>query len=138
MTAYWDALKREVKQASELANDDFVQTVVEIESRAMRDVTLTTGDREFPDDLRHKVLNVIALNAIDFGWHIHGQHSTSTVGLRNDRARAWLLTMRYSILIEELHAVFHVVATRRAPNRYDTFFTDDPTSFLRARDAMVG
>jgi len=138
MTAYWDDLKREVREASQLGNDDFVETVIEIESRAIQAVTLVTGDREFPDELRQKVLNVIALNAIDYGWHIYGKHVREGDALKNERARAWLLTMRYSILIEELHSTFHLVAAQRAPNRYDGFFSDDPTSFLRARDAIVG
>lgn len=137
MTAYWDALKREIREASDLSNDDFVATVIGIETRVIQAVSLTTGDREFPDDLREKVQGIIAVNAIDFGHYVF-ERCAQKSELRNERARAWLLTMRYSILIEELHAIFHYVAERRAPNRYDTFFTDDPTSFLRARDAMVG
>jgi hypothetical protein len=138
MTAYWDALKREVREASQFSNDDFVETVIDIETRVIREVSLATGDREFPDDLREKVQGVIAINAIDFGRYIYERPCSEGNALANARARAWLLTMRYSILLEELHSVFHVVATRRAPNRYDTFFTDDPTSFLRAREAMLG
>jgi hypothetical protein len=38
-------------------------------------------------------------------------------------------------LIERLHRVFHLVTVRRAANRYDVHFTDDPTSFLRERKA---
>ena len=55
--------------------------------------------------------------------------------LANARARAWLLTMRSSILLEELHRAFHRVGERKAVNRYDGYFSDDPPSFLRAHEA---
>lgn len=138
MTAYWDDIRRQVREASDHTNDVFVETVIDIETRVIRDVSLTTGDREFPHDLREKVQGIIAVNAIDFGRYIFDGPTSSSRQLVNERAKAWLLTMRYSIMLEELHSTFHYVGQRRAPNRFDTFFTDDPTSFLRARDAMVG
>ena len=100
----------------------------------IRTVSLTTGDREFPDDLRQQIQGVIAVHAIDPGRHVFERPSTE---LANARARAWLLTMRSSILLEELHRAFHHVGERRAVNRYDGYFTDDPSSFLRAREAVA-
>jgi len=132
MTAYWDALRREVQDASQLSDVDFVETVIEIETRAIRAVSLTTGDREFPDDLRQQVQSAIAIHAVDPGRHLFEHPSTE---LANARAKAWLLTMRSSILLEELHRAFHRVGERKAVNRYDGYFSDDPSSFLRAREA---
>ena len=132
MTAYWDALRREVQDASSLSNDDFVEVVIQIEARVIRTVSLTTGDREFPDDLRQQIQGIIAVHAVDPGCHVFERSSTE---LANARAKARLLTMRSSILLEELHRAFHQVGERRAVNRYDGYFTDDPSSFLRARDA---
>jgi hypothetical protein len=132
MTAYWDALRREVQDAAARANDDFVEIVIDIETRVIRTVSLTTGDREFPDDLRQEIQGVIAVHAVDPGHYIHNHSPTD---LANARARARLLTMRSSILLEELHRAFHRVGERRAVNRYDGYFTDDPSSFIRAREA---
>ena len=132
MTAYWDDLRREVQDASQLSDDNFVETVIAIETHVIRTVSLTTGDREFPDDLRQQIQGVIAVHAIDPGRHLFERPSTE---LANARARAWLLTMRSSILLEELHRAFHRVGERRAVNRYDGYFTDDPSSFIRAREA---
>jgi hypothetical protein len=132
MTAYWDALRREVQDASQLSDDNFVEIVIDIETRVIRTVSLTTGDREFPDDLRQQIQDIIAVHAVDPGRYVFEHPSAD---LANVRARAWLLTMRSSILLEELHRAFHRVGDRRAANRYDGYFTDDPSSFLRAREA---
>ena len=134
MTAYWDVLRCEVQDASQLSDDNFVETVIAIETRVIRAVSLTTGDREFPDDLRQQIQGVLAAHAIDPGRHLFERPSTE---LANARARAWLLTTRSSILLEELHRSFHRVGERRAVNRYDGYFTDDPSSFLRAREARA-
>jgi hypothetical protein len=136
MTAYWDKLRNEVNSAArERADNDFVDTVIDIEARVIREVSLTTGDREFPDDLRNEIQGLVAIHAIDPGRALLDGRSAE---LANDRARAWLLTMRYSMLLEELHRAFHRVAERRATNRFDGHFSDDPMSFLRARDTALG
>jgi hypothetical protein len=132
MTAYWDDLTREVRDASHLPDDDFVEAVVDIETRVIRAVSLTTGDREFPDDLRESLQSIIMRAAIDYT-----RFACNRPGEQNERSRSWLLTMRSSCLIGDLHRAFHDVAARRPPNRYDAYFTDDPTNFLRARDAAT-
>ena len=132
MTAYWDDLAREVRDAVQLPVDDFVETVIDIETRVIRTVSLTTGDREFPDELRVRLQSILMLSSIDYT-----RFACNRPGDQNVRSRSWLLTMRSSRLINDLHAAFHDVAAGRHPNRYDTHFTDDPTSFLRARDAAT-
>jgi hypothetical protein len=136
MTAYWDSLRSEVSDAArERSDNDFVDTVIDIEARVIREVSLTTGDREFPDDLRSEIQGLVALHAIDPGRELLAGRGSE---LANARARAWLLTMRYSILLDELHRAFHRVAERRPTNRFDGHFSDDPMSFLRARHAALG
>ena len=132
MTAYWDALRHEVQDAAQRADEDFVEMVIDIETRVIRTVSLTTGDREFPDDLRQQIQGIIAVHAVDPGRYLRDHPS---IDLANARPRAWLLTMRSSILFEELHRAFHRVGERRAVNRCDGYFTDDPSSFIRAREA---
>lgn len=163
MTAYWDAIRHEVQEASRLPNDAFVEAVMAIETRVIRIVSLTTGDREFPDDLRDKIQGIIAVHALRFDgnpsiWDrtdaietpVDPQHdpiepivSPQLAALHEQlrtqaRAKEWLLIMRYSRLLEDLHTAFHQVAAYRAPNRYDSRFTDDPTCFLAAREAALG
>lgn len=134
MTAYWDALRSEVQDASQRPDNEFVEIVINIEARVIRTVSLTTGDREFPDDLRQQIQGVIAVHAVDPGRYVFEQPSAE---LANARSKAWLLTMRSSIMLDELHRAFHRVGERRAANRYDGYFTDDPASFLRAREAAT-
>lgn len=136
MTAYWDRLRREVQDAAhERTDSDLVEVVADIEARVIREVSLTTGDREFPDDLRHEIQGLVAVHAIDPGRSLLDGRSSE---LANESARVWLLTMRSSILFDELHRAFHRVAERRAANRFDGHFSDDPMSFLRARHAALG
>lgn len=136
MTAFWDSIRKEVTEARSLDDASFLEAVIEIEARVVQTVSLVTGDREFPDDLREKIQGIIACNAIDIA---RGRGLRATDALPpNERARGWLLTMRYSIMLEELHAIFHVVASRKPTNRFDGFFTDDPSVFLRAREAALG
>jgi len=130
VTAYWDDLAREVKDLSHLPDDDFVAAVIEIELRVIRAVSLTTGDREFPDDLRKRIQIILMTSAIDYTRYVSGR-----TGDENMRTISWLLNVRTSLLISDLHRIYHEVATRRPPNRYDTHFTDDPSSFLAAREA---
>lgn len=138
MTAYWDELRKRVRDASNHTNEEFVAAVIDIETAVIETVSLTTGDREFPEDLRTRVQTIIATNAIDFDSYVYRNAVIApSNSLRNERALAWLLTMRYSILLEELHAAFHYVGERRVPTRFDAYFTDDPSTFLRAREARL-
>lgn len=142
MTAYWDTLRREVRDLGHLTDDAFVEAVTDIEVRVIREVSLTTGDREFPDDLRQQIQGLIAVHAVDPGRSItgHARYTTSPASSQHvdTPGRSWLLAMRYSRLLEELHWAFHQVGDRRASNRYGGLFTDDPSCFLRAREASVG
>jgi hypothetical protein len=105
-------------------DDGLFEVVRSLEKRVINDVSLVTGDREFPDDLRQHIQGIIAVHAIQ-----------ACAGLpESEDSKQWLLSMRSSRLVEKLHGAFHDVARRRPPNRYDSFFSDDPSAFLRARD----
>src|SRR3546814_13072141 len=80
--AYWDALRREVHEASSLSNDDFVEVVIEIEARVISAVSLTTGDREFPDDLRQQIQGIIAVHAVRSEERREGKECVSTCKYR--------------------------------------------------------
>jgi hypothetical protein len=66
MTAYFDQANAEIREASERAGGDalaFLDALMVIEKRVIRDVQLNTGDREFPEDLREVILGTIATEA---------------------------------------------------------------------------
>lgn len=60
MTAYFDDLRREVREIP--PGDGWLQALGAIESRVANEGV--TGDREFPDDLREKILDTINMKAV--------------------------------------------------------------------------
>lgn len=133
MSHYWDEKAREVREIDQQTQgdgDDFLELVMDLEDRVIQQVSLVTGDREFPDDLREKIQGLIAC--------IRLRDLSHTVRWALDVNRDWLWSMRYPKLFEELHRAFHEVAERRPPNRYSGYFTDDPEDFLKAREAQGG
>ena len=82
---------------------------------------LNIGDVEFPDDLRQKILTVIA-------WkRINGvPKNAETEGRRIARV------MRYSPLIGQLHSAFHALAGSRIEARFGVW-TDRPDLNLALR-----
>lgn len=66
MSSYFDNLSRAVYEAAQNESDEsFLESVVQIEAGLYRDVTQLTGDREFPDDLRERILGVLATKGGD-------------------------------------------------------------------------
>ena len=88
----------------------------------MRDVILCTGDREFPDELREKIMTVIAQKGV---YVLSGLPPT-------EDACAQALAMRYSELIEDLHSAFHALASRRHKARWG-LWSDSPRQNLVSR-----
>ncbi len=130
MSSYFDSLAREVRESSEryfrceTGEPGFEADVIAIEQRLISDVTLCTGDREFPDDLRQKALGLIAQ------WHV-GVHAS--LKPRN-KSLDWLRSLRSSRLVEEMHSLFHEVARRRIETRFGLLF-DNPEAAWKRRDA---
>lgn len=125
MTSYFDALTREVREAADQfdEDEDFIQEVAYIESGMYRDVTLVTGDREFPDDLRQDILNVLAVHAV---------YQPGALGALESAAKTVKL-MRSSTAIEKVHSLFHELARRRIETRFG-WLQDSPTQILLLRD----
>lgn len=123
MTGYFDDASRAVRDVPRtLSEDAFIAAVAAIEEPIVRDVTLNTGDREFPDDLREKILGIIATQAV-----------YSHAGLPPTEDARWtVITMHYSSLIEALHSAFHALARRRLATRWGRWY-DSPRANLVAR-----
>ena len=114
MSSYFDSAAREVA-------DDF-DSIIGVEKRVISDVLLVTGDREFPDDLREKIVGLIAV------WQYEcAKNLPATKGREHSDA------LRYSALIERLHDAFHEVAQRGIVTRFGRL-SDRPSGILAARD----
>ena len=72
MSSYFDDKVSQVRATVESAQGDFRQiwaSVADIERKTIKEVCLVTGDREFPDDLREKIMGIIATQAM---CEVHG------------------------------------------------------------------
>ena len=140
MTDYFDSAVREVRQGiaqaemlnpSKMAQEphEVVRAAAVVEGRVVRDVLLCTGDREFPNDLREKVLSTLTLKAlVDYGGHLR-------VGVnRNEDAEDYLVTCRESELLGDLHSLFHELARRKVQTRFGGW-SDSPAGNLSRRDS---
>lgn len=104
MSSYFDALQREVREAADRHEDDaaFLEAVSDIEGRMYADVTAITGDREFPDEMREKMLGVLATVAV---------YQPTDLPIP-ERARELVLRCRYSRAVEDMHELHHDLARR--------------------------
>ena len=111
MTGYFDDAQRHASVS--------LHEAVMAEERVIKDVSLVVGDREFPDDLRQKMLHVIE------------QKSISLVVGR--AAMEDYIASGSSQMIADLHSLFHVLADRRIEFRFGSPM-DKPDLFLMLRD----
>lgn len=126
MSSYFDAMQREVCEAGERieGDEEFLAAAAEIEGRLFRDVCAITGDREFPDELREKILGAFARRSI---WVPEGSPSAS------ERNRERVLGLRCSRVVEDIHDLFHDVARSRTLTRFG-FLSDSPRMDAIRRD----
>lgn len=133
MTSYWDGRSRAVSDASAQHRDplEFLKAVERIEADVIQTVSYCTGDREFPDDLRERIMTCIAVKALN------PVPASTTFNFANEDARDYCESVRASELISDLHSIFHDVARRRPPHRFGGFFSDDPSGFLHIREEAL-
>lgn len=128
MTHYFDEATRAVRQLSRKVSDEaFLLSVAEIERRVVADVTLNTGDREFPDVWREIILKHIVLCGVHYVLD-----SRSPVQPTKD-ARDYVITLHASVLLPQLHASFHTLASSRIKTRFG-YWSDSPGENLLDRD----
>ncbi len=126
MSSYFDERARQVAETADADDGDdgvFLLGVICIEAPMIDQVNLVTGDREFPDDLRQRIQGAIATKAVG-AWH-----GVKPLQRTVDRA----LRCRTSLLVEELHDLFHEVARRRRHTRFG-YLSDSPEDILARRD----
>lgn len=130
MSSYFDELELRVRALAQAETPEtiqrnptaFIEALADLEAEVIKTVSLATGDREFPDDLREKIQGVIAVRRVRrwCGW--------------NEDARDWALTIKSSHLFSDLHSAFHEVASRGIKTRFGLLF-DNPEGIVRRRDA---
>jgi hypothetical protein len=126
MSSYFDDKSKRVSEAAESFRGDdqsYLRAVADIESELIHDVTLASGDREFPADLREKAMGLIA--------RCHVGVFASLPPLQQARTRC--IVMRYSELVEEMHSLFHELASRRIVTRFG-HLSDHPRDIWQRRD----
>ncbi len=115
MSSYFDAAQRTARRSYE--------DLVAAEEQVYKDVTRITGDREFPGDLREKILGAMA---VGFVWQGGDLPIPQNAG--------WIArNMKYSAGIEAVHELFHELARRRVQTRFGVL-SDSPTQMSLLRD----
>ena len=126
MTSYFDDADRAVYAASKDSINDieFLQDLGVIELAVIRDVSLVTGDREFPEEHREKMQSIMS------EWR------TTTFGNVDALAKAvrHATATHSSRMIADLHEAFHRLAGERIKVRFG-FLSDKPDGNLIQRAA---
>lgn len=124
MTDYFDKAEREIRERAREGSDPIGASRC-VEARVVRDVLLCTGDREFPDDLREKILTrIVASGLVDYSGKPRA----------NGEAEDYAASTRSSDLLGRLHSLFHELARRRHPTRFGPW-SDSPEGNLYRRRA---
>jgi hypothetical protein len=123
MSSYFDEKSRRVGELECSQEEDFIASVAEIEQQLIQDVVLVAGDRQFPQDLREKIMCLIA------EWHV-GHYAELEP---RPEAVKFVACMRMSELVERMHGLFHEVARRRIVTRFG-LLNDHPRSIIDRRD----
>ncbi|MCP4496224.1 MAG: hypothetical protein GY825_05530 [Phycisphaeraceae bacterium] len=124
MSSYFDEMNRKVRDADQIEDDgDFLWHVRTIEEQVFADVSIVTGDREFPDDLRQQIMAEFAVHGI---WQPGDLTPTPN-------ARDYVAMMRMSKVIDLVHERFHELARRRVVTRFG-LLSDSPTQIRVLRD----
>ncbi len=129
MSSYFDALDREVAEAAERfeSDDAFLAQLASIERQMFDTISLVTGDREFPDDLREKIMSAFATRAVFSRGELPPTEHTLD----------YVLSVRCSRLIDTVHDLFHDLARRRIQVRFGRL-SDNPPMILALRDEHDG
>lgn len=114
MSSYFDDFDRQVRQfANDYDDDGFLQCTAEAEQAMFEDVAAVTGDREFPHDLRERIMNAFAIESV----------KPTPTPLRS--AIEYVLRTRSSRVSGTVHSLFHELASRRIQTRFG-LLSDDP------------
>ena len=129
MSSYFDALAQEVAEAAERfeSDDAFLAQLASIERQMFDTISLVTGDREFPDDLREKIMSAFATRAVFSRGELPPTEHTLD----------YVLSVRCSRLIDTVHDLFHDLARRRIQVRFGRL-SDNPPMILALRDEHDG
>jgi hypothetical protein len=128
MSSYFDEKSGRVHDIAVQSRtaEAFLDPLAVIEAEVIAEVTLNAGDREFPSDLRERILAVIATQRVE-----------SVVPDVPTKGRRMAEIGLYSPLIEDLHSLYHEVAHRRISVRNGAFtWLDDPRANNQLRDEV--
>jgi len=113
MTKYWDDLEEAAKESFESA--------LGCEEIAKQHCLLVSGDKEFPDRFREKVLEIIVKDGLE-----------SMLG-QNQESVMFYNALRRSRLLSSLHSLWHQIAALRVRTRFGVIL-DDPRDTIKTRE----
>lgn len=123
MSSYFDEKTRQISMLVPKAGESdssFLEGLRAIEALVIRDVSLVTGDKHCPEDLREKIQTKIAV------WEARP----------GSKGEEYALMGYSSVLICDLHSLFHELASRRVQTPFG-LLNDSPTGILERRDAWL-
>ena len=122
MTSFFDDYDTEVTEAAQQDDRNFLSQLASIEEDLIKWIYLCCGDREFPGEMRERILGIIAVHRVKLSCKY-----------RNDNAASYAMTTRCSRLIGELHSAFHKLAASRYKTRFGVL-SDSPKHIVVRRD----
>jgi hypothetical protein len=127
MTSFFDDYDREVTEASQQDDKSFLSHLGSIEEGLIKWIYLCCGDRQFPADMRERIMGIIAVHRIELGCKCAPSEDT------NDNAVEYAKATRSSKLVSELHSAFHKLASSRYKTRFG-ILGDNPKTIIMRRD----
>ena len=113
-------------RADHLASDNtFIEKLAVIEEGVVDDIRRICSDREFPDDIRHRIWGVVE------DWCIAPITRAAHPGTH--KAIAECRMCQTSCMINHLATIFEELAVRRIDTRFG-LLTDDPQEIWEARE----
>lgn len=131
MSSYFDELNREVRTLSSFTKEDepaFLNSLIKIESHLKDDCLQLANDKETPEEVKQKILDTIKKYEIRYaGGNFLGDEKGPSDGAN------MAVACRKSLLVDEMHSLFHTIASMRIKTRYGLII-DNPASTVRCRN----
>ena len=123
MSSYFDDLGMQLAHAEQLPEPAFLAVIEDVEEGLYKTVTQVTGDIEFPDDLRQKIMGAFA---------VHGIYQPGKLE-PTEKALDYTMSVRCSRVLDQIHELFHDLARRNLWTRFGRL-GDNPPMILALRE----
>lgn len=134
MSSYFDKASSDISECrmvghllagTMMSDEDFIKAAICFENQVASDCMLCAGDKEFPEDLRQKIVGHVSLFSLGYK-----DMAPSSDGIK------YMKALKRSKLIGLLHEDFHELARRRITTRFGLML-DNPAEILKDRDRHI-